>query len=78
MDKRLFEKSEIIELAWDDKVSFDSILEITGLPEKEVISLMRSEMKPSSFRMWRKRVGGRVTKHRAKLSPHSITEDYTE
>ena len=55
--------SEIIEMAWCDKTSFDSIETITGLPEKEVIKLMRSSMKPSSFRMWRKRVTGRNAKH---------------
>jgi uncharacterized protein (TIGR03643 family) len=78
MERKIYQISEIIELAWDDKVSFDSILEITGLPEKEVIALMRSEMKPSSFRMWRKRVGGRVAKHRAKSSPHSPQENYNQ
>ena len=57
------EISEIIELAWRDEVSFDDIYTQTGLLEKEVISLMRSHMKPSSFRMWRKRVTGRKTKH---------------
>jgi len=60
--------SEIIELAWDDKVSFDSIYELTGLKEAHIIELMRSSMKPSSFRMWRKRVSGRKLKHSKKLN----------
>lgn len=55
--------SEIIEMAWCDKTSFNAIKEITGLPEKEVIKLMRRNMKPSSFRMWRERVSGRAAKH---------------
>ena len=36
-----------------------------GLPEKEVIALMRSHLKRSSFEMWRKRMNGRSTKHQA-------------
>lgn len=55
--------SAIIEMAWDDETSFDAIEMQTGLKEKEVIAIMRREMKPSSFRMWRKRVTGRSTKH---------------
>lgn len=59
--------SEIIEMAWDDEVSFEAIFEITGLKESEVIKVMRDNMKPSSFRMWRKRVSGRPLKHSKKL-----------
>ncbi|MGC6472747.1 MAG: TIGR03643 family protein [Parvibaculales bacterium] len=55
--------SEVIGLAWHDEVSFDDIRRQTGLSEKQVIALMRREMTPSSFRMWRKRVAGRKTKH---------------
>lgn len=55
--------SEIIEMAWCDKTSFNDIEEITGLPEKEVIKVMRQNLKPSSFRLWRKRVSGRTAKH---------------
>ncbi|MEM9468947.1 MAG: TIGR03643 family protein [Pseudomonadota bacterium] len=58
---------EIIELAWDDRASFDDIEAQTGLKEKEVKRIMRDNMKPSSFRMWRKRVSGRATKHDHKL-----------
>jgi uncharacterized protein (TIGR03643 family) len=59
--------SEIIEMAWDDETSFDAIEAQTGLLEKDVIQLMRQNMKPSSFRLWRKRVSGRASKHRAKI-----------
>lgn len=55
--------SAIIEAAWGDETSFDAIEAEWGLPEKEVIALMRREMKASSFRMWRKRVTGRKAKH---------------
>ena len=57
------ETSEIVEMAWDDETSFDAIKAASGLSEPEVISIMRGHMKPSSFRMWRKRVSGRSTKH---------------
>ena len=55
----------IIEMAWEDRTTFDAILETFGLNESEVISLMRSNLKPSSFRLWRKRVSGRKTKHQS-------------
>lgn len=55
--------SEIIALAWADEVSFDAIEAETGLREPEVIALMRRSLKPSSFRLWRKRVSGRASKH---------------
>ncbi len=57
------EKDRIIEMAWEDRTTFDAILLQFGLKEQEVIDLMRIEMKPSSFRMWRERVQGRKTKH---------------
>ncbi|WP_203258134.1 TIGR03643 family protein [Hyunsoonleella ulvae] len=53
----------IIEMAWEDRTTFDAIEFQFGLKEQEVITLMRREMKPSSFKMWRKRVQGRATKH---------------
>ncbi len=56
----------IIEMAWEDRTTFESIQFQFGLKEQEVIDLMRREMKASSFRMWRARVQGRKTKH-AKL-----------
>ena len=56
-------KDRIIEMAWEDRTTFDAIEFQFGLSEPEVINFMRKEMKPSSFRMWRKRVQGRATKH---------------
>lgn len=58
--------SEIVAMAWCDKTSFDVIKKTTGLSEKEVIVLMRRFLKPSSFRLWRKRVSGRPLKHSKK------------
>ena len=56
----------IIEMAWEDRTPFEAITFQFGLKEQEVIELMRKEMKPSSFRMWRERVQGRATKHSKK------------
>jgi len=53
----------IIEMAWEDRTTFEAIEAQFGLKEQEVINLMRKEMKSSSFKMWRKRVQGRKTKH---------------
>ncbi len=53
----------IIEMAWEDRTTFEAIHYQFGLSEQEVIALMRTHMKPSSFKMWRKRVTGRKTKH---------------
>ncbi len=57
------DRDRMIEMAWEDRTPFEAILLQFGLAEKEVIALMRREMKASSFRMWRKRVSGRSTKH---------------
>lgn len=53
----------VLEMAWEDRTTFEAIALQFGLQEKQVIALMRREMKPSSFRMWRRRVTGRKTKH---------------
>ena len=60
-------RNQIIRMAWGDRCTFDEIKEKTGFAEADVIKLMRKEMKPSSFRMWRKRVAGRITKHRKRF-----------
>ena len=58
----------VIEMAWEDRTTFEAIEYQFGLKEQEVIQLMRQAMKPSSFKMWRKRVSGRKTKHGATSS----------
>ena len=55
--------NRIIEMAWEDRTPFDAIKVQFGLAEKQVIELMRSQMKGSSFVMWRKRMTKRKTKH---------------
>jgi uncharacterized protein (TIGR03643 family) len=67
--------SEIIQLAWEDRTSFETIQERTGFSEAQVIRLMRSELKPQSFALWRERVKGRTTKHRALRSPEMKFKD---
>lgn len=56
----------IIQMAWEDRTPFGAIEAQFGVSESQTIELMRYEMKPSSFRMWRRRVQGRATKHRKK------------
>ena len=69
MDKNNFSEIEldrIIEMAWEDRTPFAAIEHSYGLNEAAVIILMRQQLKPSSFRLWRRRVTGRTTKHQAK------------
>ena len=65
--------SRIIEMAWEDRTTFEAIELQFELNESAVVSLMRREMKASSFRMWRKRMAGRVTKHAA-LRPAEMND----
>jgi uncharacterized protein (TIGR03643 family) len=60
-------RQQLIRMAWEDRTTFDAIKEKTGFSEADVIVVMRRELKPSSFRMWRKRVSGRITKHQKLL-----------
>jgi uncharacterized protein (TIGR03643 family) len=60
--------SRIIEMDWEDRTPFEAIELQFGLKDKDVREIMRREMKPSSFKMWRKRVSGRKTKHLLKRS----------
>lgn len=53
----------VIEMAWEDRTPFEAIEGLFGLSEAAVIALMRRELKPGSFRLWRARVSGRKTKH---------------
>lgn len=61
------EADQVIRMAWEDRSSFERIEERAGLTESQVITLMRRELKPRSFKLWRKRVAGRVTKHRKRF-----------
>ena len=53
----------IIEMAWEDRTTFDSIQNQFGINEQAVKDLMKSNLKLSSYKLWRKRVNGRKTKH---------------
>jgi uncharacterized protein (TIGR03643 family) len=53
----------IIEMAWEDRTPFEAIEFQFKITESEVIEIMRKELKESSFKLWRKRVSGRKTKH---------------
>ena len=55
---------DLIGMAWADRISFEEIKKKTGLNEKEVVKIMRTNLKRKSYLLWRKRVRGRVTKHR--------------
>ena len=70
MNKKLNEKEidRIIEMGWEDRTPFDAIKMQFGLKEQEVITIMRRNLKPNSFKLWRKRVQGRKTKHTKKRS----------
>ncbi len=57
------EIDRVIEMAWEDRTTFEAIEFQFGLAEADVIALMRSQLRPGSFRAWRKRVSGRRTKH---------------
>lgn len=64
------ELDRIIEMAWEDRTPFEAIRFQFGLPEKEVIVLMRGQLKTTSFKRWRKRVNSGVSqKHLKKRLP---------
>ncbi len=66
----LEQKDRIIEMAWEDRTPFEAIAFQFKISESEVIEMMRTELKPSSFRLWRKRVNSGVSqKHLKKRNP---------
>ncbi len=66
------EVDRIIEMAWEDRTSFDAIKLQFGIPEAEVIKLMRNQLKPSSWRLWRKRVNQGISQKHAKKRNQEI------
>ena len=54
----------IIEMAWEDRTSFEAIKIQFDINQDEVIKIMRSTLKSKSFKIWRQRTKGRKTKHR--------------
>ena len=67
--------SRIIEMAWEDRTPFEAIEQNFGTSEGTVIQIMRSQLKPSSFKSWRKRVSRRKTKH-LHLRPTEVSRGY--
>ena len=67
--------SAAIQMAWEDRTTFETIRERIGISESDVIKMMRTELKSDSFKLWRKRMKGRVTKHRALRSPEMRFSD---
>ncbi|MEZ7508865.1 TIGR03643 family protein [Cloacibacterium sp. Arc13] len=60
----------IIEMAWEDRTPFEAIAFQFGISEAEIIAIMRTELKRSSFNLWRKRVNSGVSqKHLKKRNP---------
>ena len=62
-NKSIAEVDRIIEMAWEDRTPFEAIFNQFGLTEKNVIVIMRNNLKSSSFKLWRQRVTGRKSKH---------------
>ena len=60
------EKDRIVEMAWEDRTTFDAIKLQFGLNEDAVKALMKKEIKFSSYKLWRKRVEKCKTKHASK------------
>jgi len=57
----------VIWAAWADRITFEEIKEKTGKSESDVIKIMRKNLKPTSFRLWRKRAHKVSIKHRKKF-----------
>ncbi len=67
------ETDRIIEMAWEDRTPFEAIKMQFGISESEVINLMRRNLKPSSWRLWRKRVNSGVSSKHLKKRSNEIT-----
>ena len=63
----------IIEMAWEDRTPFEAIQFQFGLAEKEVIKLMRNQLKLTSFNLWRKRVNSKISQKHLKKRNEEIT-----
>ncbi len=67
------ELDRIIEMAWEDRTPFEAILFQFGVSEKEIIILMRGNLKESSFKLWRKRVNSGVSQKHLKKRNSAIS-----
>ena len=69
----MFSDDDVIVIAWADRISFEEIKKKTGFSEKEVIKIMRANLKRKSYLLWRKRIRGRITKHRKLFKFKNLT-----
>lgn len=72
LELTLEQKDRVIEMAWEDRTPFEAILEQFGLTESDVIELMRTELKESSFKLWRTRVNQGVSQKHLKKRNEDI------
>jgi uncharacterized protein (TIGR03643 family) len=78
VSKKKFSESDtsrIIEMAWEDRTSLDSILRVYGLNESNLKLLMKKELKPRSYTLWRERMKNSNLRHES-LRPDSVTRAY--
>ncbi len=66
------DRDRIIQMAWEDRTPFEAIEHQFGLKEKDVVEFMRKHSLPSSFRMWRRRMKARKTKHASRCAGTSL------
>jgi uncharacterized protein (TIGR03643 family) len=66
------QKDRVIEMAWEDRTPFEAILLQFGLTESNVIELMRTELKDSSFKLWRTRINQKVSQKHSKKRNQDI------
>jgi uncharacterized protein (TIGR03643 family) len=71
--------SRLIEMAWEDRTPFEAILKTYQLDEPSLMRIMQAQLKPSSYRLWRKRVKEKSSKHLKLRSPdikrdHCVTQ----
>ena len=59
----------IIQMCWEDRTPFDAIKSQFSISEKEIISIMRNNLRERSFLNWRKRIDNRKTKHQSLSVP---------
>ena len=63
MKMEIIDIDRLIEMCWEDRTPFEAIEYQFGLKEEDAIKIMRSNLKPRSFKLWRERVSGRKSKH---------------
>ena len=73
MKLTLADQDRIIEMAWEDRTPFEAIEVQFGMTEPEVILLMRTSLKRSSFNLWRKRVSSGVSQKHKQIRNHAIS-----